>query len=61
MEEKKEKTCPTCQGAKVLKGTCECNVEWRGTNSEDGWDDCQCTPDQQCSTCQGTGVVPSDG
>lgn len=36
-------------------------MEWRGNKSADGWDDCQCTPDQECSTCYGTGFVESKG
>jgi hypothetical protein len=57
MEPKTENTCPTCGGKKILEGVCECSQEWRGTQNDDVWDDCQCTPDQECTTCQGTGVV----
>lgn len=57
MKQKKDTICPTCQGSKVLAGTCECNMEWRGTQNGDNWEDCQCTPDIECSTCQGTGQV----
>ena len=60
MTQKTEKTCPTCQGKKVVAGTCECNMEWRGTQGENGWDDCQSSPEQECPTCGGTGVVESD-
>ena len=49
--------CPTCQGKKVLEGVCECDSEWRGSKGDEGWDDCQCTPEQVCTTCQGTGSV----
>ena len=62
MEQKTENTCPTCQGKKIIEGVCECNMEWRGNKSDDGWDDCQCTPDQECLTCHGTGFVePNTG
>lgn len=57
MEQKTKETCPTCQGKKVIEGDCVCSMEWRGTQTEDGWDDCQCTPDLECSTCHGTGVL----
>lgn len=49
--------CPACDGKKVIEGICECNIEWRGTQSDNEWQDCQCTPEQECTTCHGTGVV----
>jgi len=49
--------CPICLGKKVLPGICSCNMEWRGTKTDEGWDDCQCTPEQPCSECKGTGAV----
>jgi hypothetical protein len=53
-----KKICPTCQGKKTIKGTCQCSSEWRGNQLADGsWDDCQCTPEQKCPTCGGTGYV----
>lgn len=60
MEKKIKNTCPECQGKKVVEGTCECNSEWRGNHGENGWDDCQCAPEQECLTCHGTGVVQLD-
>jgi len=57
MEQKTKNTCPTCEGQKVFKGVCECSQEWRGNQKDDIGDDCQCTPDQECATCHGTGVV----
>jgi len=59
MEQETKNICPACQGKKVIAGTCECNMEWRGNQSEDGLDDCQCTPDTECPTCHGTGFVES--
>ena len=56
MEKDKTVICPICQGKKVIEGVCECNMEWRGTAVDDGWEDCQCTPEQECPTCHGTGV-----
>ncbi len=47
-------SCPTCQGKKIIEGTCEANSEWRGS-SDDMQDDVQCTPDQVCPTCKGKG------
>lgn len=50
--------CPVCQGKKTIPGICQCSSEWRGTPRADGgWDACQCTPEQKCSTCGGTGYV----
>ncbi len=52
-----KKTCPTCQGKKVIAGICECSSEWRGTQADDEWQDCQCTPELECPTCHGTGYA----
>lgn len=52
-----EKTCPQCHGDKVIPGTCTCDMEWRGSQLEDEWSDCQCTPNETCPTCKGAGVV----
>jgi hypothetical protein len=57
MTQETKKVCPTCQGKKVIEGVCECNMEWRGTQKGDEWEDCQCTPEQECATCSGTGFV----
>lgn len=54
----KRKICPTCQGKKSIKGFCQCSSEWRGSpqpGDSGGWDDCQCTPEQPCPACCGTG------
>lgn len=59
MTDENKTVCPACQGKKVIAGTCECNMEWRGTQGQDNWQDCQCTPEVQCPTCQGTGYVDS--
>ncbi len=49
--------CPTCKGKGVVPGVCTCNMEWRGTQTADGWEDCQCWPEQECSTCWGKGEI----
>lgn len=54
MTEEKRTICPTCQGKGVIPGVCESSGEWTGTTNED---DMQCTPDQECPTCKGTGYV----
>ncbi len=53
MTEEKRTPCPTCQGKKIIPGVCETSSEWSGTS--DDADDMQCTPDQECPTCKGTG------
>ncbi len=57
MADTKKKACPACNGKKIIKGECVCDMEWRGTQKGDDWDDCQCTPDQDCKMCGGTGFV----
>lgn len=57
MTKETKKICPLCSGEKIIKGTCTCDMEWRGTRSGDDWDDCQCTPDNKCPACSGTGFV----
>jgi len=57
MTESEKNTCPTCQGKGIVSGECECSSEWRGNKAGDDWEDCQCTPEQECSTCSGTGHV----
>lgn len=55
---KQERTlCPVCEGKKMIPGVCECDSEWRGTQSGDDWEDCQCTEEEQCTNCNGTGYV----
>ena len=60
MTQKSKKTCPTCQGKKVIGGECQCSMEWSGTQVGDEWQDCQCTPEQKCPTCMGSGYVDAD-
>ena len=55
MLEELKKTCPTCQGHKIIEGVCEVSSEWRGSHSDDILDDSQCTPDEECPTCDGKG------
>ena len=57
MEQKKKETCSACQGKKIIEGVCECNTEWRGNQNDNEWEDCQCTPDQECPECQGKGYI----
>lgn len=52
-----KKKCPVCQGKKSIPGECICDMEWRGTQKGDNWEDCQCTPDKECIQCSGTGYV----
>ena len=52
-----KKTCPECNGEKKIAGTCTCDMEWRGTQKDDEWSDCQCTDEEICPVCQGTGYV----
>ncbi|MEW6428444.1 MAG: ankyrin [Thermodesulfobacteriota bacterium] len=53
----KGKPCPQCNGSKMIKGTCSCDMEWRGNRVEEEWQDCQCTPEVVCPVCNGTGMV----
>jgi hypothetical protein len=55
MEKQTKTICPTCQGQKVIEGICQCSSEWRGTEDENGWEDCHCTPELECPACHGTG------
>ena len=50
-----KKPCPTCKGEKVTDGVCECSSEWRGIQVGEEWQECQCTPEQKCPTCNGSG------
>ncbi|MEW6220834.1 MAG: hypothetical protein AB1634_15060 [Thermodesulfobacteriota bacterium] len=51
--------CPNCGGQKTVPGFCTCNMEWRGTQVGDQWEDCKCAPDVECPTCHGAGTVPA--
>ncbi len=55
MTKEDKDTCPTCRGSRIIAGTCECDMEWRGNQDSDNWEDCQCTPDIECTTCHGSG------
>lgn len=57
IEKKTTKECPECCGQKVIPGTCHCDSEWRGTQVDDDWSECQCTPEVTCPTCNGTGFL----
>lgn len=57
MSDTEKKVCPECNGEKVIRGTCECSSEWRGTMAGDEWNDCQCVPQVICPVCKGTGFV----
>ncbi len=57
MNSKKEETCPSCKGEKIIEGVCECDMEWRGNKAGDYMDDCQCSPDEECTTCFGKGYL----
>ncbi len=52
-----KKTCPDCNGKKIIIGDCECNSEWRHFDDEESVDDCICNPDEDCQTCNGTGYI----
>ena len=56
MAQETQKACPTCQGKKIIEGVCEVSQEWQGTQNDAILDDMQCTPDEECPTCKGTGV-----
>jgi len=62
MDSMKKQDCPQCKGNKIIEGTCECNMEWRGNQLGEDWEDCRCTPDVTCPTCKGKGYMdPSKG
>ena len=52
-----KKVCPGCNGEKLIRGTCECNSEWRGSMVDDEWTDCQCVAQVTCPMCKGAGFV----
>jgi hypothetical protein len=52
------KECPMCKGMKVIPGSCECNMEWRGNKGDnDEWEDCRCARELECPACHGTGLI----
>jgi len=55
MTKQEKQTCSTCLGKKVVPGECQCSMEWRGTQKGDEWEACQCTQEQTCPACGGTG------
>jgi len=59
MAEKEKIVCPECKGRKVIPGRCTCNMEWRGTQRGEEWEDCQCNREEKCPVCNGTGYVAS--
>ncbi len=60
MSQEKSMVCPVCQGKKVVKGTCECDAEWRGSQLGDAWEECRCSPEEKCYACKGTGLIEVD-
>ena len=57
---KGRKVCPECLGKKIVQGACVCNSEWRGTEIDGVWNDCQCNREETCPICLGTGYVNED-
>lgn len=57
MTEENKKQCPTCMGEGIIPGVCETSQEWCGSGDQE---DMQCTPDEKCPTCSGTGYVIED-
>ena len=57
MEKEVKESCPLCHGKKTVEGVCQCSTEWRGTETDSGWEDCRCTPEQECPTCKGAGFL----
>lgn len=51
-----QQICPECNGEKMIRGVCTCDMEWRGSSVGEEWNDCRCTPDTPCSYCNGEGV-----
>ncbi len=52
-----QKVCPECAGEKKIGGTCECNMEWRGNQQGDDWEDCLCSKEVDCPVCNGAGFI----
>lgn len=57
MSDDNKKVCPDCNGKKEIDGKCVCDSEWRGNQVDDDWEDCRCTPNITCPTCNGTGYI----
>ena len=57
MGQNEQQLCPECKGKKVIPGTCTCDMEWRGTQQGEDWEDCQCTQDELCPVCKGKGYI----
>ena len=55
------KICPECNGEKTVAGRCVCDMEWRGSQKDESWEDCKCTEKETCPVCRGTGSVPVQG
>ena len=60
MTDEARRVCPECNGEKKIGGTCVCDMEWRGTQQGDEWEDCQCIGEETCPVCHGTGYVAAD-
>jgi hypothetical protein len=35
-------------------------MEWRGSQKDEDWVDCQCTDEEICPVCHGAGYVTED-
>ena len=51
-----KKICPECNGEKKIAGNCVCDMEWRGTQKDDEWADCQCTDEEICPGMSGNRI-----
>ena len=60
MADEASKVCPECNGEKKIGGNCVCDMEWRGSQNGDAWEDCLCTEEETCPVCRGTGFVTAD-
>ena len=54
------KVCPECLGKKIVPGNCVCDAEWKGTQNGEEWTECQCSKEEECPICLGTGYVNED-
>lgn len=57
MTDEKLIECPGCHGKKTVAGNCVCDMEWRGSQKGESWDDCLCAEEEICPTCNGSGLV----